>query len=580
MQDKTYAMSIRPFHLWALAASLLFCSGCVKNLPATAVQSNTSARAATAATSSPVTFNFDLPARVGTPFYWGVNGHPMAQTQYFGNLPLQMSLIKELQATWYRVDFNPGTAGDYSFYTMNDFFAAASANGINILPVVIFPSSAYSLPASQAEAAGQINGQFFAHTYGANFQHVYQVGNEEDGKIGFSSITPIIGYNPNIWAVVSNYMKGMCEGIKAADPGARIIINSAGHPSFNILLFQSQIPFDIIGYDNYDGESSLVTDLGGMKDYGMDIWLTEINNYQTATEIGDADQAQPHAIDDELEAIDEMPVKAVFFYELFNEDGATPAKEATLGLTNWATEYTTINRNPIRPVFEEFKFKIEETTSGWNDFIYALYLHADFRQPDGSGLQYWTNWAANNRNIAQIVDNFLPQENYAHWVDQQYQLLLGRAADPSGESYWTQQLVNGATRESVIEQFIAGAEFMQAAGGTSTLFVDRVCQTLLGHGPEGTEADWIDDLDKGTITPTQIAQQILSGIEYETEYVTNIYNTVLNRAPDQGGLDSWVRQMQSGMNQLDVFKSFLNGPEFYQQAIHQGYERNHPGYTF
>jgi hypothetical protein len=195
-------------------------------------------------------------------------------------------------------------------------------------------------------------------------------------------------------------------------------------------------------------------------------------------------------------------------------------------------------------------------------------------------LQSWTNWFTSNRNIPEAFNILLPQENYTRWVDQQFQLLLGRAADPGGESWWTQQLVNGATRESVIETFIGGAEFMQLSGGTNAGLVNRAYQVLLNRAPNGNDPDWVDALDNGDVLPWQVAQGILGTVEYQTNYVTYIFNTVLNRAPDPGGLSFWVGEMQGGMNQLDVYKSFLNGPEFYQQAIHQGYNRNHPGYTF
>ena len=575
MQDKTYTMSIRPFHLPALAALLLFCSSCIKNLPATNTQGKTPARALTAASSSPATYTFNLPARVATPFIWGVNGHPLAQIQYVGNLPLQMRLLNELQAPWYRVDFNPDQNGGYTHTGMTDLFAAASAGSINILPVIIWDSAyVFSLTPAQALTSGQATGQAFVQNYGAHFAHYYQMGNEEDLVLSRG------GNNSNQEAIACAYFTGLNEGIKAADPLAKTIINSAENTGFFAFLDNNRVLYDIIGYDFYRGESELAADfLWLTRFYTKDIWLTELNNYVTAS--GTLDDSQAHAIDDELEALDQKTqVKAVFFYELFNEDGAPPSSgtdAATLGLTSWYHEYDSVNR---KPVFEEYKFKIEETDFGWYDFAYATYLYCDFRQPDPSGLQFWTNWLTTNRNIPGAINIILPQENYARWVDQQFQLLLGRAADPSGESYWTQQLVNGSTRESVIESFVGGAEFWQLAGSNNAGLVNRAYQLLLNRLPDGSDPDWVDELNNGQVLPWQVAQGILGTTEYQTNYVTYLFNTVLNHAPDPGGRSFWVGQMQSGMNQLDVFKSFLNGPEFYQQAIHQGYNRNHPGYTF
>jgi hypothetical protein len=579
-------MSIKPFLLSALAALLLFCSGCVKNIPATITQGKTSARALTAASSAPATYTFNLPMRVAQPFIWGVNGHPLYGGVYdINNVRWQMGLLRELQAPWYRVDFNPNSNDGGLFTSSSSYaptaaalFAAAADSGVNILPIIIW-DSAYvrSLTPDNAYADGQASAQSFMSVYGGNFpKHYYEVANEEDLAYGWSTWDPLTG-NFTLQAVVCNYFKGMIAGVKAADPQAKIIINSGGHPSFFTSLGNYQVPYDIIGYDNYQGESALSTDLGSLSSYGKDIWLTEINNYVTATDL--PGNTETSAIDNEFEACDQQPVKAIFFYELLNEDGKPGKHESTLGLIQWSQGYAPSNAIK-KPVFEEYKFKIEETDLGWYDLAYATFVYCDFRQPDPGGLQSWTNWFTSNRNIPEAFNILLPQENYTRWVDQQFELLLGRAADPGGESWWTQQLVNGATRESVIETFIGGAEFMQLSGGTNAGLVNRAYQVLLNRAPNGNDPDWVDPLNNGDILPWQVAQGILGTVEYQTNYVTNIFNTVLNRAPDPGGLSFWVGQMQSGMNQLDVFKSFLNGPEFYQQAIHQGYNRNHPGYTF
>lgn len=53
----------------------------------------------------------------------------------------------------------------------------------------------------------------------------------------------------------------------------------------------------------------------------------------------------------------------------------------------------------------------------------------------------------------------------------------------------------------------------------------------------------------------------LSQVDY-TPYVTSLYQSVLGRAPDQGGLQAWVGQLQSGkINQADLANVFANSPE-------------------
>ncbi|TDX02135.1 DUF4214 domain-containing protein [Dinghuibacter silviterrae] len=572
---------------YLFAGILFFCISCKKNVTPTSLPPTTSGNAF----SSPATYTFNLPMRVAQPFIWGANGHPLYPGAYYNADPgvynsylrWQMGLLKELQAPWYRVDFNPDPNGDGGYASTaygpnaSALFAAAADSGVGILPIIIWDHAfVQSLNPDNAYASGVTSAQSFMSTYAGDFpQHYYEVANEEDDAYGWAYFNA----SSFIQAVICNYFKGMIAAIKAADPQAKIIINSGGNPSFFSTLATYQVPYDIIGYDNYNGESSLSGALSTLSSYGKDIWLTEINNYVTATD--QPGNTETSAIDDEFEACDQKPVKAIFFYELLNEDGKTGKDEATLGLIQWNSPGVFTPNNAIKkPIFEEYKFKIEETDYGWYDMAYATFVYCDFRQPDPGGLVSWTNWFTSNRNIPEAFNILLPQENYTRWVDQLFELLLGRAADPGGEAWWTQQLVNGATRESVIETFVGGAEFMQDAGGTNAGLVNRAYQLLLGRAQNSNDPDYVDELNNGSILPWQVAQGILGTVEYQTDYVTHIFNTVLNRAPDPGGLSFWVGQMQGGMNQLDVYKSFLNGPEFYQQAIHQGYVRNHPPYAF
>ena len=44
--------------------------------------------------------------------------------------------------------------------------------------------------------------------------------------------------------------------------------------------------------------------------------------------------------------------------------------------------------------------------------------------------------------------------------------------------------------------------------------------------------------------------------------VTNLYQTVLHRAPDAGGLASWVKDAQNGMSLADVERNLFSSAEF------------------
>jgi len=97
---------------------------------------------------------------------------------------------------------------------------------------------------------------------------------------------------------------------------------------------------------------------------------------------------------------------------------------------------------------------------------------------------------------------------YQSYVNSLYQNVMGRAADESGQQYWTNQLSSGAqSTQDVLNQFAGSKEF----------------QNLYSTNP--------------------------------TQAVSNLYQTALGRAPEQGGLDYWTQQAKGGYN-----------PTAYQQA--------------
>jgi hypothetical protein len=48
----------------------------------------------------------------------------------------------------------------------------------------------------------------------------------------------------------------------------------------------------------------------------------------------------------------------------------------------------------------------------------------------------------------------------------------------------------------------------------------------------------------------------------DTEFLTDIYETFLQRPPDQTGLDSWLNQLNAGLTRNMVITQFANSPEF------------------
>lgn len=100
------------------------------------------------------------------------------------------------------------------------------------------------------------------------------------------------------------------------------------------------------------------------------------------------------------------------------------------------------------------------------------------------------------------------------FVERLYTLVLNRGSDASGIDYWANEIITGAQN-----------------GG---------------------------DVAKGFITSPEFTNRGLSS----GDFLTILYNTFFNRAPDQGGYDYWMGRLNSGASQLDVVNGFINSFEW------------------
>lgn len=534
---------------------------------------------------------YNLPSRLDSNFIWGINGHSLNQVAYEGNYALQVDLQKELTVTHYRIDIPNDMNGEINSVGLSRFNALltqSSLANIQLLPVLWIPDTTTmdTYSHTQADANGYILGKGFASRYKQHF-NCYQLGNEEDNKL-LDQVNQVSGiepghYNAVRFPILAQYFKGMIRGIREEDPTAKIIINNGGwyHYGYFALLNQANVDYDIIGYDWYDEIIDFQTILSVLQTNfaSKDVWFTEVNSRDPL--VLNAPTNHRDRIDNLIAKLDQKTnVKAFFIYELFDEDNQ-PGIERQFGMIDWVTDNVYTNFT-YKEAFKMYKFKIEETKHGFQDFVHSLYLFGNHRAPDPGGLAYWTNRVATYRNIPALINEFLGIEFYAAFVEEQYQLLYGHAADPTGKDYWTNRLMTDLSREELVTIFCSETEFWTLSGATNSGFINRVFQKLLNRNPYPAEVtDWTQRLTTGTTKITLVAE-LLHSPDYLALFVQAQFNFLLRR---NGSVDSqsisWgVGLMQNGMTQRGFIKTLMNGKEFYQRAIQEGYVRNNPPYQF
>lgn len=207
--------------------------------------------------------------------------------------------------------------------------------------------------------------------------------------------------------------------------------------------------------------------------------------------------------------------------------------------------------------------------------LFAMQQYRDFlgREGDSGGISYWTNRInSGSATRAQVVDSFFNSAEFQGTVSPVTRLYFAyflRIPDYAGLSFWVNQYRQGATLDSISQAFAGSSEFQATYGSlNNTQFVTLVYQNVLGRAPDsGGLAFWVGRLNSGSATRGSVMLGFSESAEYKQSsynkvYVTMIYVGMLKRAPDQAGFNFWVGQMNSGGSGLNLIQGFLNASEY------------------
>lgn len=306
-------------------------------------------------------------------FTYGINGHPLTQESYSGNLNLQIDLIKELNSKFYRVDLAVDSTGKViNEKKFMELITATRKNGIKLLPVLSLNRHIYDTKSMyNTYKEGIIYGTNFVKRYKAYFDY-YEVGNEEDNHIILSA--EVDGDKAEHYDIskpkkIMPYLRGICEAIKKEDLSAKIIINGGWvHYGFFELLKLHRVNYDIIGYHGYSEMGDMNNarkNFGNVidtlyKKFRKSIWITEVN-IRNGSLMKQDRVANEWFIRNLRFLYNNSHVGAVFIYELLDEPAFDNAKspynnpsEAYYGLVAWQNKYINVGRKPLFAVYKSF----------------------------------------------------------------------------------------------------------------------------------------------------------------------------------------------------------------------------------
>ncbi len=229
-------------------------------------------------------------------------------------------------------------------------------------------------------------------------------------------------------------------------------------------------------------------------------------------------------------------------------------------------------------------------------FVSRLYEKVLKRTVDATGLAEWSNGLYNGKLTgAEVVQNIFGSQEFIQkettdeeYIQLLYQAVFDRSADQPGMETWLGVFDQGMSRTYVLWGFMESTEFARMCENYSivkgsitlkenrdqnagiTAFVSRLYNLALDRkfDVEGIN-DWTGRLLTKKETPRQVAGGFVFSKEMndrnlsDTEFVTILYRTMLNREPENAGLQDWLNKLQDKSYTREmIFEGFADSVEF------------------
>jgi len=224
------------------------------------------------------------------------------------------------------------------------------------------------------------------------------------------------------------------------------------------------------------------------------------------------------------------------------------------GLNTWIDHWET-SQFSIGQIAEAFYNSAEFTALYGNpsdsDYITQLYVNVLNREPDSAGAASWLNHLTSGQSRAWVMEQF--SESLENKINTEPR--LGELADVEyingvwvKDGYWE---LPGAVGSSTPDT-PAPVEAPDTIEQGEALSIARLYQTAFDRTPDLPGLNyWVDEWETSDMSLQQIAENFYNSEEFsesygnlsDTDFITQLYQNVLDRAPDVGGAANWLNYL-------------------------------------
>jgi len=195
--------------------------------------------------------------------------------------------------------------------------------------------------------------------------------------------------------------------------------------------------------------------------------------------------------------------------------------------------------------------------------VYEVLLN---RPADPGGLASWSAQLQQGTSPSAVVAAIEGSSEYrTDLVQSLYQRYLHRAADPSGLQTFVMALGGTMTVEQVSAALVGSQEYFQLHGSNDQGFLDALYEDALNRLPDPSGLSMFSQaLASGTSRST-VATMVFGSKEFQTNLVEADYAALLGRPADSGGLITFLNLLSSGPTDQTMVADILGSNEAFSK---------------
>lgn len=210
----------------------------------------------------------------------------------------------------------------------------------------------------------------------------------------------------------------------------------------------------------------------------------------------------------------------------------------------------------------------------WSALVRRVYLDLTAVAPTSAETATWERaLSAGSRTKGDLVEFLRRGDDNANQVDPMvrlYRAFLGRAPDRSGLVFWVSRRRTGSwTLVRVADSFAGSSEFSRKYGSlTNDEFVRLIYEDVLERpGDEGGIAFWAGQIDSGRRSRGAVMVGFSESSEYQRKQAENTdvavaYAFLLGRMPTAGETSTWTSRQRAGTPQAFLASELLDSSAY------------------